>query len=102
MDHDFCTAEGAKRLKEKIEAYWRERNVEVTVDLREAGFVAAMRSTRVDVRSGLVNGLPPGGVSAAAFTTLPRPERRPVSSQRKPNRRRTRTAVIFDLDLYAA
>ena len=25
MDHDFCNADGARRLKQRIEEYWRER-----------------------------------------------------------------------------
>ena len=58
MDHDFCSAEGARRLKQRIEEYWRERGYTVDVKLVEAGFVAAMRSARTDVRSDMVNGLP--------------------------------------------
>lgn len=56
--NDLCTPEGARRLKERIEAYWRERGYEVNVDLVDAGFMPAMRSARTDVRSNLVNGLP--------------------------------------------
>ena len=55
---DLCTPEGARRLKERIEAYWKERGYDVKVDLVEAGFMPAMRSARTDVRSNLVNGLP--------------------------------------------
>lgn len=58
MDHDFCNVEGARRLKQRIEEYWRERGYSVDVKLIEAGFVAAMRSARTDVRSDMVNGLP--------------------------------------------
>ena len=58
MDHDFCNADGARRLKQRIEEYWRERGYTVEVKLVEAGFVAAMRSARTDVRSDMVNGLP--------------------------------------------
>lgn len=58
MDHDFCTTDGARRLKQRIEEYWRERGYEVDVKLIDAGFVAAMRSARTDVRSNMVNGLP--------------------------------------------
>ena len=25
MDHDFCNVDGAKRLKQRIEEFWRER-----------------------------------------------------------------------------
>jgi hypothetical protein len=58
MDHDFCNVEGARRLKQRIEEYWRERGYNVDVKLIEAGFVAAMRSARTDVRSDMVNGFP--------------------------------------------
>ena len=58
MDHDFCNVEGARRLKQRIEEYWRERGYNVDVKLVEAGFVAAMRSARTDVRSDMVNGFP--------------------------------------------
>lgn len=58
MDHDFCNVDGARRLKQRIEEYWRERGYNVDVKLIEAGFVAAMRSARTDVRSDMVNGLP--------------------------------------------
>lgn len=55
---DWCTEDGAKRLKLKIEAFWRERGYDVDVALVEAGFLPAMRSARTDVRSDMVNGLP--------------------------------------------
>jgi hypothetical protein len=58
MDHDFCNVDGARRLKQRIEEYWRDRGYAVDVKLIEAGFVAAMRSARTDVRSDMVNGLP--------------------------------------------
>lgn len=55
---DWCDEDGAKRLQEKIAAYWAERGYEVDVDLVDAGFVPAMRSARTDVRSNMVNGMP--------------------------------------------
>jgi hypothetical protein len=58
MDHDFCNVDGARRLKQRIEEYWRERGFTVDVKLVEAGFVAAMRSARTDVRSDMVKGFP--------------------------------------------
>jgi len=58
MDHDFCNVDGARRLKQRIEEYWRERGFTVDVKLIDAGFVAAMRSARTDVRSDMVNGFP--------------------------------------------
>lgn len=58
MSGDWCTNDGARKIKEKIEAYWRERGFNVDIDLVDAGFVAAMRSGRTDVRSDMVNGMP--------------------------------------------
>lgn len=58
MANDWCNEDGAKRLKNKIEEYWAERGYDVDVDLVEAGFVAAMRSARTDVRSNMKNGMP--------------------------------------------
>jgi hypothetical protein len=58
MDHDFCNVDGARRLKQRIEEYWRDRGFNVEVKLIDAGFVAAMRSARTDVRSDMVNGFP--------------------------------------------
>ncbi len=55
---DWCDADGARRLKDKIREYWAERGYEVDVDLVDSGFVAAMRSARTDVRSNMVNGMP--------------------------------------------
>lgn len=55
---DWCDNDGAERLREKIREYWAERGYDVDVDLVDAGFVAAMRSARTDVRSNMVNGMP--------------------------------------------
>jgi hypothetical protein len=55
---DHCDHAGALRLKERIEAYWRERGASVTVQIVAAGYVVAMRSARFDVRSDMLNGLP--------------------------------------------
>jgi hypothetical protein len=75
MDHDFCNVDGAKRLKQRIEEFWRERGYTVEVKLLEAGFVAAMRSARTDVRSDMVNGFPTKREETAART---RPSLRPM------------------------
>lgn len=65
---DPCTKEGADKLEEKIVAYWRERGYAPPQFKRiDAGFVAAMRSARVDLRSDMVNGKP-------RFRALPSPE----------------------------
>lgn len=58
FEGDACTREGAQRLAEKIEAYWRERGHVVQARTVDAGFAPAMRSARTDVRSDLVNGWP--------------------------------------------
>ncbi len=55
---DWCNEDGAQRLKLKIKEYWTQRGYEVDVDLVDAGFVAAMRSARTDVRSNMINGMP--------------------------------------------
>jgi hypothetical protein len=59
MNGDFCDQEGARKLKAKIEEYWANRGFDVSINLVEAGFVPAMRSARTDVRSNMVNGMPP-------------------------------------------
>ena len=58
MKGDYCTKEGAERLKDQIEAYWAERGHDVRVNLVNGGFLASMRSARTDVRSNLINGVP--------------------------------------------
>ncbi len=55
---DYCTREGAERLKQQIEAYWAERGHDVKINLVQGGFLASMRSARTDVRSNMVNGVP--------------------------------------------
>lgn len=58
MKGDYCTREGAERLKAQIEAYWAERGMDVTINLVQGGFLPSMRSARTDVRSNMVNGVP--------------------------------------------
>jgi len=58
MTGDYCTKDGAVRIKEKIEAYWAERGKKVEVNLVQGGFLASMRSARTDVRSNMINGIP--------------------------------------------
>jgi hypothetical protein len=55
---DFCSREGALALKEKIEAYWRERGHSVMVSLQNVGFHPAIRAARYDLRTDMVNGMP--------------------------------------------
>jgi hypothetical protein len=55
---DYCSRDGAINLKEKIEAYWRERGQTVMIALHNVGFHPAIRAARYDVRSDMVNGMP--------------------------------------------
>lgn len=55
---DHCTDEGATRLASKIREFWMKKGFDVEVDLKPEGFVATMRSSRTDVRSDMVNGMP--------------------------------------------
>lgn len=58
---DYCSRNGAQALKDKIEAYWRERGQNVMVALHNVGFHPAIRAARFDVRSDMVNGFPRTG-----------------------------------------
>lgn len=55
---DSFSKSGATRLKEAIEIYWRSRGRDVVVYLREAPFSAALRSTRFEICSNMLNGMP--------------------------------------------
>lgn len=55
---DWCTEEGARRLKQRIVDYWKGEGYHVQVELVSASFVATMRSRRTDLRSNMVNGFP--------------------------------------------
>lgn len=58
MKGDYCTREGAQRLKDLIESYWADRGLDVKVNLVQAGFLSSMRSARTDIRSNMINGVP--------------------------------------------
>lgn len=62
---DFCSREGAAALKAKIEAYWRERGLDVLLSLHNVGFHPAIRAARYDVRSDMINGMPRAAVKTA-------------------------------------
>lgn len=62
-ERDYCSREGAVALKEKIEAYWRDRGQNVLIALHNVGFHPAIRAARFDVRSDMVNGMPRAGAS---------------------------------------
>ncbi len=55
---DFCSRKGAIALMEKIDAYWRERGYEVKFDLQNVGFHPAIRESRYDLRTDMVDGFP--------------------------------------------
>lgn len=55
---DAFTRSGALRLKQAIEAYWRARGLDVVVYLREAPFNPVLRSTRFEVCSDMLDGMP--------------------------------------------
>lgn len=79
MNSDFCDADGARRLKLKIEEYWASRGLDVSINLIDAGFVPAMRSQRTDVRSNMVNGMPPRKRNGSpVFTELKAPAQQPA------------------------
>jgi hypothetical protein len=71
---DFCSREGAVALKEKIEAYWRERGHHVMVSLQNVGFHPAIRAARYDLRTDMVNGLPRAASKAAPPLRAVEPE----------------------------
>ncbi|MEX0644037.1 MAG: hypothetical protein WD076_01915 [Parvularculaceae bacterium] len=63
---DLCTNDGAARLAAQIRDFWRKRGFDVSVETREEGFVATMRSARTDLRSDMVNGMPRRSQAAQA------------------------------------
>jgi hypothetical protein len=63
---DYCCRDGAQALKDKIEAYWRDRGQHVMVALHNVGFHPAIRAARFDVRSDMINGMPRTGPKRAA------------------------------------
>ena len=55
---DLWSESGAAALKAQIESYWAARGLRVQVMLIEGPFSAALRMTRMDVRSDMINGMP--------------------------------------------
>ena len=55
---DLCNRDGAKRLAMKIQDFWRKRGFDVSIEVKDEGFVSTMRSARTDVRSNMINGMP--------------------------------------------
>ncbi|GGY38826.1 hypothetical protein [Parvularcula lutaonensis] len=58
---DYCSNEGAVRLQSMIRDYWKKQGFDVDVKLVQEGFVSTMRSSRYDLRSDMVNGMPRRG-----------------------------------------
>lgn len=56
--NEYCTNDGADRLAQKIQDYWRKQGFDVSIETIKEGFVSTMRSARTDVRSDMVNGMP--------------------------------------------
>lgn len=63
---DLCNKDGANRLAQKIQDFWRKRGFDVVVEMKDEGFVSTMRSARTDVRSDMVNGMPTRMAAAEA------------------------------------
>ena len=56
---DWCSPEGAARLKQRIEKYWTDRGWQAPeVRLVEAGYHHSVRAIRTDIRSNMSNGWP--------------------------------------------
>lgn len=56
---NFCDLEGAKRLKEKIEAHWRAKGFKPPkIELVQQAFDSSVRAGRYDLRSDMSGGLP--------------------------------------------
>lgn len=67
---DGFSRSGATKLKEAIETYWRTRGCDVVVYLKEAPFSPVLRTSRFEVCSDMVDGMPrthaPKAMRAAA------------------------------------
>jgi hypothetical protein len=58
-EENFTSLEGAKALKEKIEAHWRAQGFKPPkIELVAQGFDSSVRACRYDVRSDMRGGLP--------------------------------------------
>lgn len=60
---DFCGADGAQRIADAIRSYWYLRGHTIYAHINVAAPVPGTDGrARVDVRTSMVNGLPPGCV----------------------------------------
>ena len=57
---DYTSGSGASVIKAMIEEFWRRHGFDVQVILVPGPFSPALRASRFDVRSDLVNGMPRG------------------------------------------
>jgi hypothetical protein len=55
---DNCSKDGAQRIAQMIEDYWKAKGVDVSTRFAHMSFKPSMRSASVHVRSDMVNGLP--------------------------------------------
>jgi len=61
---DYCSKDGAHKLAKKIEEYWRakgSKQIDTWVEpgARVSGSESTSANVRFDVRTNMVNGLPP-------------------------------------------
>ncbi|MEZ5995697.1 MAG: hypothetical protein R3C25_08070 [Hyphomonadaceae bacterium] len=63
---EYTDRDGAASIKERIETYWRAKGLDVQIMLVEGAFTPALRASRVDVRSDMLNGLPRRARSGAS------------------------------------
>lgn len=66
--NEYCTNDGADRLAQKIQDYWRKQGFDVSIETIKEGFVSTMRSARTDVRSDMVNGMPRRELSSPSMS----------------------------------
>jgi len=59
VDHkEPCSTKGAEALKQRIEAYWREKGCTVRITVGHDAFHKALRMAPATIRSDMVNGYP--------------------------------------------
>lgn len=55
---DYCTAEGARILKGRIARFWADKDKRVSIHGVVGSYSSCGYTTRMDLRSDMVNGLP--------------------------------------------
>lgn len=63
VENDYCSQSGAQKIADAVASYWFLRGYEVAAETKH-GDTAQLddHHARTDVRSDMVNGLPPGCV----------------------------------------